>query len=94
MVCFGGNTMVGARVLIGRRVAIICVIALVTLNIAATRLSAAGNGSVSGTVADPSGAVVPGATVTLTNTALGTTFTAVTDGKGLYAFPSVAGRPL
>jgi hypothetical protein len=90
MVCFGGKKTARARALIGRRVAIIGVIALVTLNIAATRLSAAGNGSVSGTVADPSGAVVPGATVTLTNTALGTTFTAVTDGKGLYAFPSVA----
>ena len=90
MVCFGRNRTARARSLIGRRVAIICVIALVTLHLAATRLSAAGNGSVSGTVADPSGAVVPGATVTLTNTALGTMFTAVTDGKGLYTFPSIA----
>src|SRR6476620_2322964 len=90
MVCCGGKRTAGAsRALLERRFAIICVVALVTLNIAAIRLSAAGNGSLSGTIADPSGAIVPGATVTLTNTALGTTFTAVTDGKGLYAFPSL-----
>ncbi len=90
MVCCGRNRIFGAsRALLGRRIAIIGVIAVLTLNIAGARLSAAGNGSVSGTIADPSGAIVPGATVTLTNTALGTTFTAVTDGKGLYAFPSL-----
>src|SRR4051794_36030679 len=45
---------------------------------------AAGNGAIGGTVIDQSGAVVPGATVTITNTALSTPFTAVTDAKGLY----------
>jgi len=72
-----------------RRVAVVFLLAVVTLAVAASRLSAAGNGSLSGTVADPSGAVVPGATVTIVNTALGTTFTVVTDEKGLYAFPSI-----
>ena len=46
-------------------------------------------GSIAGTVKDQSGGVIPGATVTLTNRALGTLFTATTDGQGLYAFPNV-----
>ncbi len=46
-------------------------------------------GSVSGTVKDPSGAVIPGATVTLMNAALGNQLLAVTDGQGGDAFPNV-----
>ena len=46
-------------------------------------------GSVTGTVKDPSGGVIPGATVTLMNTTLGNQFNAVTDGQGAYAFPNV-----
>ena len=43
-------------------------------------------GSISGTVKDPSGALVPGVSVTATNTVLGTEFNAVTDGQGRYSF--------
>jgi outer membrane receptor protein involved in Fe transport len=46
-------------------------------------------GSVSGTVKDPSGAVVPGVSATATNTAIGTEFTTVTDAQGLYSFPKL-----
>src|SRR5579862_9558166 len=46
-------------------------------------------GSVSGTIKDPSGGVVPGATVTLTNAGLGNQFTGTSDGQGVYAFPNV-----
>src|SRR3954471_979610 len=46
-------------------------------------------GSISGTVKDPSGAVVPGVSVTVTNTVLGTDFNTVTDGQGLYSFPKL-----
>src|SRR3954467_14349398 len=46
-------------------------------------------GSLSGTVKDPSGAVVPGVSVTATNTVLGTEFNTVTDGQGLYTFPKL-----
>ena len=46
-------------------------------------------GSVSGTIKDPTGGVVPGATVVLMNTTLGTQFNVVTDGQGLYSFPNV-----
>jgi len=42
------------------------------------------NSSIQGTVADPSGAVVPGATVTGTNQGTGVATTATTNGAGLY----------
>ena len=45
--------------------------------------------TVLGTVTDSSGAVVPGATVTLKNTATGITATAVTDADGSYQFLTV-----
>src|SRR5438477_9195649 len=46
-------------------------------------------GSISGTVKDPTGGVVPGVSVTATNTVLGTTASTVTDGQGLYSFPKL-----
>ena len=46
-------------------------------------------GTISGVVADSSGAVVPGVTVTLTSPVLQTPRTMVTDGAGGYAFQSL-----
>ncbi|MDQ1453516.1 MAG: hypothetical protein QOK38_3382, partial [Acidobacteriaceae bacterium] len=43
-------------------------------------------GSVTGTVADTSGALVPNATVTLTNKDTGLTLTRTTSGGGVYTF--------
>ena len=51
---------------------------------------AATTGSISGTVKDPSGAVIAGATIIATNTANGTETKATSDDNGLYAFPSLA----
>jgi hypothetical protein len=42
------------------------------------------NGSLSGTLKDPSGAVVPRAKITLVNTALKSEFRAVSDEQGFY----------
>jgi hypothetical protein len=50
---------------------------------------AAANGSVGGVVTDRSGSVIPGATLTLTNTAQGIPYNTATDSKGAYSFPSV-----
>lgn len=44
---------------------------------------------ISGTVTDPSGAVVPGATVTATNEATGVAQTQVSSEGGLFSFPSM-----
>lgn len=49
----------------------------------------AGRGSISGTVTDPSGAVVPGAQVVLLNRATGVTQRTVTSAAGLYTFISL-----
>jgi len=46
-------------------------------------------GSISGTVKDSSGAVVPGATVTAMNTVLGTETAVTTDEQGFYSFPKL-----
>src|SRR6266478_1413301 len=52
-------------------------------------LSAATTGSISGTLKDPSGAVIPGAMITVTNTAQGIQNKTMTDQKGVYNFPSL-----
>jgi hypothetical protein len=50
-------------------------------------------GSLSGTVKDQTGAVIPGVSVTATNLILGTDFDTITDGQGFYSFPKLpAGR--
>ena len=46
-------------------------------------------GEITGRVTDPSGAGVPGANMTLTNTATNAARATVTSGEGLYTFPSV-----
>src|SRR6185437_7484428 len=47
----------------------------------------ADQGTVSGITSDPSGAVLPGSSLTLTNTATGETFNATSNGAGLFIFP-------
>jgi Carboxypeptidase regulatory-like domain len=57
--------------------------------ISAVAAWAAANGSLSGTLKDPSGAVVPGADITLLNSTLKTQFKAISDGQGFYSFPAL-----
>jgi len=49
----------------------------------------AGRGSISGTITDPTGAIVPGASVTLLNPATGVSLHTATSGAGLYTFISL-----
>ncbi|HEY2858295.1 MAG TPA: carboxypeptidase regulatory-like domain-containing protein, partial [Terracidiphilus sp.] len=53
-------------------------------------LAQGGRGGLGGLVSDTSGAVVPGATVTLIDTATATKRTTVSTGAGLYSFVSLA----
>ncbi len=69
-----------------RSFVILCAVCLC----ASHHLSAQGLGSISGTVTDATGAAVPSATVTLTQTKTGITTTIPTHGDGLYVFPSVS----
>jgi hypothetical protein len=46
-------------------------------------------GNVSGVVEDPSGAAIPGASLTLINTALKSEFKATSDSQGFYSFPAL-----
>ena len=49
----------------------------------------AGTGNIQGSVADPTGAMIPGAKVTLTNTATQVTRDVTTDSSGLYVYPNI-----
>ena len=51
--------------------------------------SPAGSGSLRGVVTDPSGAVIPGAVVSVRNDATGQSETATTNAQGVYAFTNV-----
>src|SRR5271155_2586438 len=51
---------------------------------------AAASGSLSGTLKDPSGAVVQGAAITLVNTALKSEYKAVSNEQGFYSFPNLS----
>ena len=53
-------------------------------------LFASTGGSITGVVKDPTGAVIPGATVTAINSVVGVKQTTRTDGQGLYSFPVLA----
>jgi Carboxypeptidase regulatory-like domain len=66
------------------------IIGVLTLSLAcALASSAATSGSISGTVKDPSGAILPGVALTLKNTALGTEYKTTTDARGYYSFPNL-----
>ncbi len=66
-----------------------CLVAALLLAPASLRAQQAGAGSVTGTVTDPSGAVLPGASVTAKDVDQGTTWTTRTDNAGVYDFPRV-----
>ena len=67
----------------------VCVSAFMTLMSAAIQPASAQEfrGTVTGTVTDPGGLPLPGATVTAVNTTTNETATAVTSGDGLYNLP-------
>jgi hypothetical protein len=62
--------------------------AAIALVLLAARLAGA-DGSISGILKDPSDAVIPGARLTLANTALKAEFKVASDSQGFYSFPAV-----
>src|SRR5580704_12126112 len=55
--------------------------------------SAANSGTITGTITDPSGAVVPGATVSINNPVSEYSRTATTDTAGRFNFPNIPFNP-
>jgi hypothetical protein len=66
-----------------------CITSRVILACWTASLWAAANGSISGTLRDPSGGVVPGATITVVNTALRSEFKTISNAQGYYSFPTL-----
>jgi hypothetical protein len=71
----------------------IFVVLAMAISFSATGLYAQTSGEVSGRVTDPSGAVVSGAAVTLTNTNTNASRQTTTTDAGVYSFPSVPPGP-
>lgn len=69
---------------VGRLLALVSLIALLTFTMNAFGQGV--QGSIAGTVRDASGAVIPGARVTLTNQGTNTVLTTTTSGEGSYVF--------
>ena len=67
----------------------ICVVALLCLFLSVNGFGQSINASVGGTVADPSKALIPGVTITATNTGTGIVNTTVTNESGAYNFPAL-----
>jgi hypothetical protein len=65
------------------------ILVILSLVFPALSLHAATGGGISGTVADPTGAVVAGATLKLINTAQQTIYQVASDRQGLYGFPNL-----
>ena len=65
------------------------VFALVLTLFVVTGVRAQSTGSMTGTVSDPSGASIPDATVTLTNTGTAQTRTVLTNTGGIFSFPEL-----
>ena len=63
---------------------LLCILSTVSLSLGQTATT-----SLRGTIKDPSGALVPGAKITIVDKTIGTTFSAVADNAGNYAFPQI-----
>src|SRR2546430_14470471 len=66
----------------------LCLLLIVLPRFAAVAGAQVG-GSLSGTIRDSTGGVIPGATVSIMNTAIGAERNSVTDAQGHYVFPNV-----
>jgi hypothetical protein len=85
-ISFWGCGMIGKRFGV---VVFFLAAAILTLNSGNVFAQTGGTGIVVGTVTDPSGAAVPGATVTLTDAATNSERTTTTNEDGRYDFPNV-----
>lgn len=72
---------------------VLAAVAAITLVVSSIALAQSGGATLQGTVADPTGAVVPGAKIQITAEATGVARDAVANGDGFYSVPNLsAGR--
>src|SRR5215469_14437159 len=69
---------------------LICLVIAALLGLTALLLGQAPTGVITGVVSDESGAVIPNATVTITNKATGIARPVTTNAEGLYSAPALA----
>jgi hypothetical protein len=69
------------------RARIVTIVLLAAASLAAPARAQDARGTITGTVRDTSGAIVPGATVTVTNVAMGTEIPLVTNEAGIFQAP-------
>jgi hypothetical protein len=72
-----------------RRGCLIALLAFMLVLLVSLPLRAATGGSISGTVADQTGAVIPGAAMSLVSTAQSTIYRAISDAAGFYSCPNL-----
>src|SRR5262245_18592747 len=65
------------------------IVGLVFISLLVANAAFAQNGQLSGTVTDQTGALIPGVSITATNTATGVVTTTLTNDSGAYTFPSL-----
>ena len=70
-------------------VAAMGLLALLLIAMSTIAVAQAPTGTITGTVADESGAIVPDAKVTITNKATGVALRAVTNAEGFYSAPAL-----
>jgi hypothetical protein len=69
---------------------VLAVVAVVVISATPARAQGSAEGVIAGTVADASGAVLPGVTITATSTATGASRTHVTEGNGRYRLAALS----
>ena len=80
--------VVGEEGSVSKRLGVVCLILFVLTLVGSAKAQTVA-GSIVGTAVDQSGAVVPGASVTLMSPAMGTTRTATSDASGVFHFPNI-----
>jgi hypothetical protein len=86
---FKTNARTQATVRLFKQLSIIAVCIVALFLAAKSHAQISGTASLQGTITDATGAVIPNATIALTETSTQVKHAAVSDGSGLYSFPNV-----
>ena len=88
----GAGSSMERRAYTNSRWCMVCIMALAVM-LGSSAFAQSNSGKVTGTVLDATGAVIPGATVTIGDALTGYTRTATSDASGMFQFPNVPFNP-